>query len=253
MSDCRFLETPNVAFPASDLQIFWCIGLYASGSTWLFNAGKKIAAASGLDAGMATFFATNEAELVFPPGTMTAIVKTHEVEPAAAEILMARSQAIWLSLRDPRDCITSLMRYQNCAFEEAVEMTKDAARFCLSVLHHPRTKLFRYESHFFDAPETLDIIASSFGRDLEAADSARIYAETRRSAIESFINTFPQVASVVGQPEPGHFVDLNTQWHTHHVGRDGEIGRWRKMLTTSQITVVNEQLADLMIRLGYQV
>jgi hypothetical protein len=238
--------------PASSPRIFWCVGLYASGSTRLFNAGKKIAVASGLGGGLVSTFATNQAELVFPRGTMTAIVKTHEVEAAAADILMARSQAIWLSIRDPRDCVTSLMLYQQCTFDEALEMTADAARFCLLALDHPRTALFRYEDNFFDRPATLDVIASSFGGQINAADTARIFTETRRSAIEAFIKTFPDVPSVVGQPEPDHLVDLDTQWHTHHVGRDGEVGRWRRMLTDSQVQSINAHLAEPMMRFGYQ-
>jgi hypothetical protein len=79
----------GLGLPASDSRIFWCIGLYASGSTWLFNAGKKIADASGKSAGLASAFVTTQKELVFPPGTATAIVKTHEIDETAADILMA--------------------------------------------------------------------------------------------------------------------------------------------------------------------
>ena len=238
--------------PASHPQIFWCVGLYASGSTWLFNAGKKVARASGLEAGLTSFFATNRTELVFSPGVVTAIVKTHEVDTAASEFLMAESQAIWLSVRDPRDCITSLMMYQRCSFEDALDLIDDAARVCLPILHHPRITLFKYENKFFDNPEALDVIASSFGSRLNDADKVRIYSETRRSYIEAFIKTFPHVSSIVAQPEPGHLVDLDTQWHTHHGGRDGEVGRWRRMLTASQISVVNKRLAESMVCFGYQ-
>jgi hypothetical protein len=235
----------------SDLNLFWCIGLYASGSTWLFNAGKKIAASCGLGVGLASAFAGTEADLTFPPDTVTAIVKTHELDDAAAALLTEYSRAIWLSVRDPRDCITSLMLYQQCTFDESIEMTKDAAQFCLRIIDHPRTTLFRYEDNFFDAPATLDVLASTFDCRLNAGDKARIYDETRRSAVEALIKTFPDLPSVVGQPEPGHFVDLNTQWHTHHAGRDGEVGRWRRMLSGEQIAVVHRVLGAEMVRLGY--
>jgi hypothetical protein len=144
------------------------------------------------------------------------------------------------------------MMYQKCSFDEAFEMTEDAGRACLPILGDSRTNLFRYEDNFFDDPATLDIIASSFGASLSAVDKTRIYTETRRSAIEAFIRTFSHLASVVDQPEPGHFVDLETQWHTHHVGRDGEVGRWRRMLTALQIAEVNERLAEPMLRFGYK-
>lgn len=242
----------NAGLPTPGPHIFWCIGLYASGSTWLFNAGKKIAIASGLGTGLASSFAANQADMMLPPGTITAIIKTHEIDAETADTLFARSQAIWLSVRDPRDCVTSLMIYQKCTFDEALEMTEDAARFCLLVLHDPRTIIFRFEDNFFDAPATLDSIATTFGSKLSAVDKARIYAETRRPAIEAFIKTFPDVASVVGQPEPGHFVDMDTQWHTHHVGRDGEVGRWRRLLTARQIEIINNHLTEPMLSFGYK-
>jgi hypothetical protein len=87
---------------------------------------------------------------------------------------------------------------------------------------------------------------------MSATDKIRIYAETRRSAIEAFINTFPNLPTVVDQPDPGHFVDLDTQWHTHHVGGDGQVGRWRRMLTPAQIAIVNERLARSMTLFGYR-
>jgi hypothetical protein len=153
----------NTASLTPNPGIYWCIGLHASGSTWLFNAAKKIAASCGLGGGLQSIFITKEAELLFAPGTTTAVIKTHGTDVAAADSLTARSKAIWLSLRDPRDCITSLMTYQNCTFDEALEFTEDAARRCLHILHHPCTTLFRYEENFFDDPKTLDILASSFG------------------------------------------------------------------------------------------
>lgn len=232
--------------------IFWCIGLYASGSTWIFNAGKKIAAAAGLNAGLASCFATNQAELVFPPGTRTAIVKTHELPETTIDFLAAQSRAIWLSLRDPRDCIASLMIYQDCAFDEALEMTEDAARAGLSIMDRPHTILFRFEDDFFDAPATLDAIANSLGCCIGTDDRARIFAETRRSAVEAFIDTFPDIPSVVTQPEPGHLVDTDSQWHTHHSGRTGEVGRWRKVLTIGQIEIVNKRLSETMRKFGYE-
>ena len=196
---------------------------------------------------------THNTELMFPPGTLTAIVKTHETDAAAADTLAERSLAIWLSVRDPRDCAASLMQYQDCSFDEALEMTAEAAAACRTVLHHPRARLFRFEDNFFDRPETLDAIAASFGHTLTAAARTRIFAETRRSAVESFISSFPRVATVIAQPEQGHFVDLDTQWHSHHAGRDGVVGRWRSKLTREQSAAVADRLSDAMNCFGYRV
>jgi hypothetical protein len=145
------------------------------------------------------------------------------------------------------------MLYQDCSFDEALDMTAEAADPCRAVLHHPRTWLFRFEDNFFDRPETLDTLAASFGRALTDEARMRIYAATRRPAIESFISGFARVATVVAQPEPGHFVDLDTQWHSHHAGRDGSVGRWRSRLTREQSAAVADRLAHAMNCFGYRI
>ena len=36
----------------------------------------------------------------------------------------------------------------------------------------------------------------------------------------------------------GDLLDPQTHWHTHHAGRSGEIGRWRRELTQAQADAV---------------
>ncbi len=143
------------------------------------------------------------------------------------------------------------MIYQQCTFEEALEMMRDAAPFCLAAIDDPRTLLFKFEDRFFDTPATLDRIAGSFGKSLASVDSQRIFSGLARSSVEAFIEGFADIPTVVTQPEPGHLVDLDTQWHTHHVGRDGEIGRWRRILSDTQQATIHSELAALMHRFGY--
>jgi hypothetical protein len=232
-------------------RTFWCLGIYASGSTWIFNATKKIAATLGLGEGLQSGFAANLHDLAFTTRAQIAIVKTHGMDADGAERMRAISDAIWLSVRDPRDCVTSLMLYQHFPFEDALEVTRDAAAFCLSMVEDPRITIFKYEDKFFDHRATLDRLASSIGLNLLGEDVDRIFAETRRSAVEALIGSFPGLQSVVVQSDPGHLVDLDTQWHTHHAGRTGEIGRWRKMLTPSQANAVATAAAELVRRFGY--
>jgi len=45
---------------------------------------------------------------------------------------------------------------------------------------------------------------------------------------------------------------METQWHTHHVNRTGEVGRWRHTLDPAQATEVQRRLGPWMERFGYQ-
>jgi hypothetical protein len=40
----------------------------------------------------------------------------------------------------------------------------------------------------------------------------------------------------------GDRLDPQTHWHTHHAGRTGEIGRWRRELSPAQADAVVERL-----------
>jgi hypothetical protein len=226
--------------------------MYASGSTWVFNASRKIAAALFPGLPLVAPFITLNAELpdLEKRGSLT-IVKSHETDDAAALALSRHAHAIWLSVRDPRDCVTSLMLYQEYDFDLALATVAHTARFCARFAVHPRAELLRYEDGFIDDPATLDRFAAGFGATLAAPDRARIFAETRRVSIEALIERLEDSPTAV-EPEPGHFVDLASQWHNHHAHRTGEIGRWRHMLTAGQVTTVEQRLADWMARFGYR-
>ena len=102
------------------------------------------------------------------------------------------------------------------------------------------------EDRFFDDPATLDRIAATFGVALSETDKARIFADTRRDAIEKFI------AGLDGLPTASsHFDEITneqdtfdevTAWHKHHAGRSGEVGRWRRALSQYQITTIERRL-----------
>lgn len=114
------------------------------------------------------------------------VIKTHDAEEAAVRILHRRVDSILISIRDPRDCVTSLMIYQRYDVAQALEATERSARACARFAADPRAALLRYETGFIDQLATLDRIATCLGARLIPA-IARIFADTRRSAIETHI------------------------------------------------------------------
>lgn len=229
----------------------WCLGLRGSGSTWVFNAVRKVALAFAPDKVVLGPYVTNLADL---PGSdeiaQTVIVKSHETDNESAENLSKSAQAVWISIRDPRDCVTSLVQYHRLEFDTALRSVARNADFCARFTTHPNAHLFRYESGFADEPATLDIIAARFGGVLAVPDRERIFAETRRPAIEAFIEQLDKLPTAV-RPSPGNLVDTVTKWHHHHANRTGEIGRWRKMLTPRQVLMIEQRLGPWMDAFDY--
>jgi hypothetical protein len=239
----------------SVLKVHWCLGMYSSGSTWVYNVTRQIAASVDPTKPVQGHFVSRVADVVAlgQPGR-SHIVKSHEVadEDAVAEIA-GRADAIIISIRDPRDAVTSMMSYQAKDFDGSLSFVEKSAHLCARFAGDQRSLLLRYEAGFIDDMTTLDRIAESFHRPLAATDRAQIFASTRRAAIEALIAELPRLPNrLINVARPGHLADPVTHWHTHHAGRTGEIGRWQHMLTEAQVSEVDRLLGDWMDQFSYQ-
>ena len=223
-----------------------------SGSTWLFNAVMQVAGAMApaLPPALGRYVVRGEDLAGLPaPGRFT-VVKSHAVERDTAAVLGAWSRGLFVTLRDPRDCVLSLMLYQFRGFASALEAVERSMRLCADVAAHRAALVLRYEAAFPDRPETLDAIAQALGGRLAPVAREAIFARTRRGAIEAEIAGFPSRADVHRHPN-GDLVDPLTQWHRHHAGRSGQIGRWRHFLDVAQAAWIEARLGELMDELGY--
>jgi hypothetical protein len=230
----------------------WCLGMYGSASTWTFNLVRELAATLIPDRPVVTRFVSDSIEDI-DAVTGTLVVKTHAA-PAVAE-LDRRASTIIITIRDPRDAITSLMAHNKAPFDHALHVTNSTANMCARFAGDKRAVLLRYEDRFFDDPATLDRIAATFGVALPAADKARIFAGMRRDAIEKFIagmDNLPTASShfdeITNQQD---MFDEVTAWHKHHAGRSGEVGRWRRELSQYQIITIERALRRWMLGFGY--
>jgi hypothetical protein len=44
----------------------------------------------------------------------------------------------------------------------------------------------------------------------------------------------PKMPGILSDALSGDLLDAKTQWRSHHAGRNGEIGKWKKVLTAKQ-------------------
>jgi hypothetical protein len=225
--------------------IYWCAGMYASGSTWAYNVMRGIAAALHSGKEVRGRFVNGLGDLAgLDDDAVVHVVKTHDVAPEVAAQLLARATRIVATIRDPRDAITSLALYQRFGFAAALDWVGRSANFVGGVAADPRALLLRYEDGFVETPATLDRIAQWFGGTLDAAERERLFARHTRAAVESLIGTFDKA-------HDDNIGDVETQWHRHHAGRSGEVGRWRRMLSPEGVATVERELRAWMQRFGY--
>jgi hypothetical protein len=225
--------------------------MYASGSTWLFNAARAVAAeVQPAMPHRAIYLETLPHLARLPPGPV--VVKSHHLTPRLAQFVDTRSSRILLSVRDPRDSVTSLMQHMGHSFPHALCLVERSALFCGRYASHERRTLFIYEQAFTELPETFDRLANAFGGSLALTVRERLFTNTRRNIIENRIARLEDSPTKWRNPANGDLVDTDTQWHTHHAGRNGEMGRWQCFLRREEIRQIEGRLVAFMNNFGYK-
>jgi len=227
-------------------SVIWCVGVYASASTWAFNLVREMALAARPPGGVTPHFCASayDTHRLEAPGLH--IVKTHEVsDPATEAALARRAERLLLTVRDPRDAVASMMDYQNHSFEAALAHVEAALRLCVRLAGDARALIYYYESGFHADPATVTQIAEHLGLDVPAAERERIFDRLRRAAVEAYIATLPHKPGVMQERNSGDLLDPETHWHSHHSGRSGEPGRWRRALTAAQAAHIEHQTGSL--------
>ncbi|HEX5326528.1 MAG TPA: sulfotransferase domain-containing protein [Acetobacteraceae bacterium] len=230
--------------------MLWCLGMQASASTWIYNVALKLAPILAPEVPAKGSFVGFRGRLGYlADERLLHIVKSHGVDAPTTAELERRAKSIVMSIRDPRDAVASLMLYHDEDFRQALTEVVRSAETCLRLAADQRTLLLRYETGFTDDPATIDRLAGSFGRPVPPAERDRIFAESRRGAIEKLIDQIEELptAKRIGTD----LLDSTTQWHRLHAGRTGEVGKWRRTLTDSQVGRIEARLQDWMAGFGY--
>jgi hypothetical protein len=233
------------------VRIQWCLGMYSSGSTWAFNAIRSIGNILFPGRPHAGVYAETVGQL--PPDWMESdrlIIKSHHSDNETTTLLLRHADRLWISVRDPRDSVASAMTYMFPDFASALNAVVRSAEYCERFIQDPRCVLLRYEDGFIDDPATLDQFAAAWSRTLEPRERDRLFQESRRAAIEAMIQKFDPTETV-DDGYRGHRVHMRTQWHTHHLNRTGEVGRWHHTLNESQVNEIKLRLGSWMEQFGY--
>ena len=226
-------------------RTIWCIGLYASASTWTFNALRLLHAKAAPPLVLRSYFASGQLDLTAFAEPLTHLVKSHEItHPGTLAELARRADKIIVTVRDPRDAIASLLLYHKLDFSAALDLVDQTMRLCARFAADPRAKLYYYETRFFEQPETVPALAAHLGLNTPATACGEIFASLGREAVEQHIARLPTLPGILQDIKSGDRLDPQTHWHTHHAGRTGEIGRWRHQLSPIQARAVEDRLRD---------
>lgn len=234
------------------MSVLWCAGMYGSGSTWVFNVMRGLAAIDSARPVRAQF-ASSMADIarIAEDGSVH-VIKSHDLSDDAALLLHRQQPRVVATIRDPRDAVVSLMLYQGFPFGLALAAVNRSARFVTATAHRAGGLVLRYETGFTEDPATIARIADAIGARTDAAATARIFAENSREAVERFIGGLDNLDRAQRGGVSGDIYDPETQWHKHHGGRTGEVGRWRRAMPEMHIREIEVMIGDWMDQIGYE-
>ncbi len=229
-------------------RVILCAGVKSSGSTWLFNVAIRILKETGVKP--AAFYADNL--VMFPEGAGRAshlVIKTHE--PSKALLLVAElgRGPVFLTIRDPRDAIASLMLRFGHSFEGALKDVAGEAARMVELSRLIAMPTLRYEDAFFDKQATVGRIAARIGVRLSATAAKRIHTALSRECVARDIAALTAKGRFGADAHPDNF-DPATHWHPGHVG-DARVGKFESVLTRAQQGEVAAATRDYCRLFGY--
>jgi hypothetical protein len=237
---------------AAPAKIVLCAGLKSSGSTWIFNAaiGLLKEATGGSRKAVASFYADRVA--LFPPESEQArylVVKSHVPSEPLLFVTRLTRGPIFLTIREPRDSVVSLMQRFRFTFPAALkDITEEAARI-VEFSNARDVILFRYEDRFHEDSATVSELAGLLDVRVPKAARNRIYAALTPDAVKRKIRTLHTRGTFGAAPKPEDF-DPATHWHPGHVG-DGRTGKYAEFLTAQQQAQVLACTRNYCKRFGY--
>jgi len=155
------------------------------------------------------------------------------------------ARLIVITIRDPRDAVTSLIRSKAAGFRLALASVEETFQLCASMAARPNAYVMSYETRFFDDAATIRALARQLGYDVPENVMDGIFEMLTRKEVEKYIATLPRRPRMKMNPETKDFYDPKTHWHTHHAGRTGESGGFQDCLTAAQIKEVEQRLKGL--------
>jgi hypothetical protein len=231
------------------MRVYWCLGMQASASTWVYNLALDLARLFMPHQHVKGVFVPYRGHLHHSDDDTVSIVKSHGVDAPTEASLSRHARALIISVRDPRDCVASLVKYHNLSFWEALQDVECAATTCAHLADDSRALFLRYESQFTEKPETIDQLAAVFGQRLSPDQRNLAFQNSRREAIEKLISKLEQSPSA--EPAGNDLYDPERHWHKVHANRTGAIGKWRHTLTPRDAARIELRLGSWMRGFGY--
>jgi hypothetical protein len=254
----RTTRRPENARP----RLVACIGLKSSGSTWLYNVLaellkaeqarklKRSALRRGGCGSVMQFYADSvESFPVAAEDASHIVVKAHIPSRSLSFLLHYDRTALFLTVRDPRDSITSLLQRFGHRFDDALREIGQGSEWLAHFANTHNPPVFRYEEKFYEHVETVEAIAKLLDLRLPRATLKRVFETHTSDAVKRRIRALENKGAFGKTPHPDNF-HPTSHWHPGHVG-DLAIGKYAEFLSVKQQRAVLGATRAFCLAFGY--
>ena len=227
------------------------LGMHGSASTWVFNVVRELLASELGTGRVASGYAEDARQLLDGNGLegKNIVLKCHRIGRSLSMILWLSRAPMFISIRDPRDAMLSMMQRFHLSFEEAISMLEKDIKHIVDYADsgHP---IFRYEDRFTEDHSSIKSIAQTLGIPTKEERFRDIFSKYSARSVMEF------GAHLADLPEdrlvrtPHDVFDKITHIHAAHIG-DRRVGKWRDLLGREERETANRRFNFFLRHFGY--
>lgn len=226
-------------------------GMFGSASTWAYNASIGLLRASV--SCMAGFAAALDADVVPPnvPDGAALVLKNHGWGNPAAFVDRRPEVRCIVTVRDPRDAVTSLMKRFSYDYRTALHYAAAGAGGVVAVARRTeRSMTLRYEAGFMDDVETVRKTAAFLNLSPPDGHAAAVFASLRPEAVRAAVAAAERDGRFPKGLPPGETADPATQWHPNHIG-ERTPGQYARFLSEDRQREIMTAMPEYCAFFGY--
>lgn len=233
----------------------FCCGMPRSGSTLHFQVTAKIVEEARLGKRVEwvkpKLFRELRKQYAGDPSWK--VFKTHYCTEAMAKEFRRRNAAGVYIYRDLRDVFVSAMRKYELTFE--LMWNRPFLDNCLEYYQTwtslPNVLVSKYEAMMEDLPAEVGRIAAHLGLQLEIGQCRQIAVAHSLDRQKERIQDAIRQGQLRPRTATGPLYDPHTQLYTNHI-HSGEIGGWKEVLSSAQVTRLEAKAGDWLVAHGYE-
>ncbi|WP_152639890.1 sulfotransferase domain-containing protein [Sphingobium bisphenolivorans] len=227
--------------------IVLCAGLPRSSSTWLYNVVISLYRTKYEVTGIFSDIYLEDFDN-FDFYKRKLVIKSHSPSKELVDYVISRNGKIFASVRDPRDCVVSLMQAFKFTKEQAISMLEHSCDAIYSTLSSQCDFILRYED-YVDKSDIVVNLARELSCELSEQCAHAIAADFSASKVRSEIATL-EAQGIINSSNPAESWTKESHWHPNHIG-DGKVGKYIDELSDLDNFIISKKNRELMNSFNY--